>query len=192
MRRSVLILGLLVGLAAARAGDEAPALEYGGAFELIDHHGKTVTDRDFLGKYMLLYFGYTYCPDVCPTTLAVVAAALQRMGEQAEGIQPIFVSVDSKRDTPQQLAPYVRAFHPRLIGLTGDKNAIFKVARSYYVHYYAGEINGEYAVGHTDNLYLVGPDGKFITEIPGGQSPQSLAQTLSEHLRDGGRGAAGS
>lgn len=91
--------------------------QYGGPFTLIDHHGKTVTDRDFLGRYLMVFFGYTYCPDVCPTTMQVVGDALDMLGDEGRNIQPVFISVDPKRDTPKTLAEYVGHFHPRMIGL---------------------------------------------------------------------------
>jgi protein SCO1/2 len=161
---------------------ESAELELGGPFELIDHTGRRVTDQDYLGKYMLIYFGYTNCPDICPTSLVRMTGALNQMGERENAIQPIFISVDSKRDTPERMAPYVKAFHPRLVGLSGDSDAISVAARNYWVQYFAGMIEGEYVVGHTGYFYLVGPDGSFIEKIPDAISPEKLADKLLHYL----------
>ena len=176
------LIALLAMSSLCQAVSASGEVEYGGPFELLDHNGRTVTNRDFLGNYMLIYFGYTYCPDICPTSLARMVDALRQMGDRANAIQPIFVSVDSLRDTPERLALYVKAFDERLIGLTGDSDAISAAARAYWVQYFAGMLEGEYVVGHTGYLYLVGPDGDFIEKIPDSISPQELAAKLLNHL----------
>ena len=107
----------------------------GGPFTLTDQDGKKVSEKDFLGKYMLVFFGYTYCPDICPTELQVMTAALDSMGPEAEKIQPVFVSVDPERDTPEVLKSYVENFGPRLVGLTGTPEEIAAVAKAYRVYY---------------------------------------------------------
>ncbi|HTI83176.1 MAG TPA: SCO family protein, partial [Acetobacteraceae bacterium] len=137
----------------------------GGPFTLEDGTGKQVTDSDFRGKYMLVYFGYTFCPDVCPTTLNEVAEALDHLGAKANNLQPIFITVDPKRDTPAVVKQYTAAFSPRLIGLTGTPEQIANVAKAYRV-YYAEHRTGtgpnDYSMDHSSILYLMGPDGKFI------------------------------
>jgi cytochrome oxidase Cu insertion factor (SCO1/SenC/PrrC family) len=178
----IVVMGNMALPNLAQGTEEAAELEYGGPFELIDHNGQTVTDQDFLGDYMLIYFGYTYCPDICPTSLMRMTSAIRKMGENADVIQPIFVSVDSMRDTPERLAPYVKAFHKRLVGLSGDRDAITAAAQSYWVQYFAYKVEDEYVVGHTGYLYLVGPDGNFIERIPDSISPEDLAAKLQAYL----------
>ena len=107
----------------------------GGPFELIDHTGKPRTERDFRGKLMLVYFGFTYCPDICPTDLQAIGQTLDKLGAEADSVQPLFITVDPERDTAQHLAEYVPMFHPRLIGLTGSAEAIRKAADAYKVYY---------------------------------------------------------
>jgi protein SCO1/2 len=170
----------------AQGGEESTSIEYGGPFELIDQTGHAVTNRDFLGNYMLIYFGYTHCPDICPTSLMRMTGALRKMGERENAIAPIFISVDSLRDTPERMAPYVKAFHPRLIGLSGDAEAISAAARAYWVQYFAGTIEGEYVVGHTGYFYLVGPDGEFIEKIKDSISADALATKLLGYLDQAG------
>ena len=107
----------------------------GGPFELIDHAGRTRTERDFRGQLMLVYFGFTYCPDICPTDLQAIGLALDKLGKDGDSVQPLFITVDPERDTPEHLAEYVPMFHPRLIGLTGGAEAIRKAADAYKVYY---------------------------------------------------------
>jgi protein SCO1 len=153
----------------------------GGPFTLEDGSGKQVADRDFRGKYMLVYFGYTFCPDVCPTTLNEVADALDHLGSKAEQLQPIFITVDPKRDTPAVIRQYVAAFTPRLIGLTGSDEQIAKVAQEYRV-YYAEHRTGpgpnDYTMDHSSVLYLMGPDGRFIAPIRADEDGPQMAADL--------------
>ena len=158
----------------------------GGPFVLENGDGKPVTDRDFRGKFMLVYFGYTYCPDVCPTTLNEVANALDHLGASANRLQPIFITVDPERDTPAVMKQYTAAFTPRLLGLTGTPEQIAKVAQEYRV-YYAKHRTGpgpnDYSMDHSSILYLMGPDGKFIAPLradePGTQMATDLAKLMS-------------
>ena len=113
----------------------------GGPFELVSHKGQPVTDKDFRGKYMLVSFGYTYCPDVCPTELQVISAALDELGDKARDIQPIFITIDPERDTVAALAQYMQSFHPSYIGLTGSPEAIAKAAKAYRVYYAKSDPN---------------------------------------------------
>jgi len=155
----------------------------GGPFVLEDSNGKQVTDRAFLGEYMLVYFGYTYCPDVCPTTLNDVADALDRLGPEAAKLQPIFITVDPKRDTPAVMKQYTAAFTPRLIGLTGTPEQIADAAKEYRV-YYAEHRTGpgpdDYSMDHSSILYLMGPDGKFIAPIRADESGAQMATDLAK------------
>ena len=182
------IIGLVVALFILGTGafiwlsQGGSALLIGGPFELQDGDGKQVTDRDFRGKYMLVYFGYTFCPDVCPTTLNEVAEALDQLGARSTQLQPIFITVDPKRDTPPVVKQYVAAFTPRLIGLTGSDEQIAKVAQEYRV-YYAEHRTGpgpnDYSMDHSSVLYLMGPDGRFIAPIRADEDGAHMAADLS-------------
>ncbi|MBS0240888.1 MAG: SCO family protein [Proteobacteria bacterium] len=157
----------------------------GGHFELTDQTGKRVTEKDFRGKYMLILFGFTYCPDVCPSGLQVMSAALDRLGAKADQIQPIFISVDHERDTPQQMAEYVKSFSPRLIGLTGSAADIAQAAKAYRVYYkkVADEKStAGFTYDHSALIYLMGPDGKYLTHFTHTAGPDAIAQRLAKLL----------
>jgi protein SCO1/2 len=168
------VLGCGIGVAAAYMfdvfprGPEATATREGGPggpFTLTAHTGERMSDADFRGRYTLVFFGFTYCPDVCPTTLADMHAALDALGGDAAQVQPLFVSVDPKRDTPEQLAAYVAAFDDRIIGLTGTEAEIEAVARAYgvYYEYVPDETDPEfYLVNHTAAIYFMDREGRFI------------------------------
>lgn len=159
------------------------ALGIGGPFTLQDGNGKRVTDRDFRGKYMLIYFGYTFCPDVCPITLNAVAEAMDKLGPAAERIQPLFITVDPKRDTPSVVKQYAAAFGPGVKGLTGTADEIEKVAKAYRV-YYAEHRTGpgpdDYTMDHSSVLYLMGPDGGFVAPVRADQSGEEMAASLKK------------
>ncbi len=157
----------------------------GGPFALIDQDGATRTDQDFRGKYLLVFFGYTYCPDVCPTTLAVMKAALEMMGSRAERIVPIFITVDPKRDTPEKLKNYLSSFGPRFVGLTGDDKAIASVAKEYRVYYQIrpAEHGADYTVDHSGVVYLMDATGRFIANYALDNSPDMMAQDILKRLR---------
>ena len=154
----------------------------GGAFTLVNGQGQTVTDRTFRGKYMLVYFGYTHCPDVCPTTLSDVAAALRQLGPKAARIVPVFITVDPARDTPAVMARYTALFSARIVGLTGSAAQIAQVAGEYHV-YYAKHVTGpgpdDYSMDHSSVLYLMGPDGQFIAPIAAEGSVKELTASLA-------------
>jgi len=166
---------------------QSSGVSVGGPFTLINQDGKQVTDKDFLGGYMLVYFGYTYCPDVCPTSLSDMASALDMIDkEKAAKITPVFITIDPARDTPEHLAEYVKYFHPRLVGLTGTEEQVKAVAREYRVYYRKNEPeNGDpldYLVDHTSIIYLVGPDGKLVTHFSHGTEPKAMAERLGKLL----------
>ena len=152
----------------------------GGPFTLENGNGKTVTDRDFRGRYMLVYFGYTFCPDVCPTTLAAMAGALEKLGKTADRIAPVFITVDPSRDTPKVMHDYVAAFSPRIIGLTGTPEQITQVTREYrvYVASHRSREGGNYTVDHSSILYLMGPDGRFIAPLRTDTTADQMAGEL--------------
>ena len=155
----------------------------GGPFTLEDGNGKTVTDRDFRGKYMLVYFGYTFCPDVCPTTLNAVAEAMDKLGPAASRVRPVFITVDPKRDTAAVVKQYAAAFGPSITGLTGTPAEIAQVAKAYRV-YYAEHRTGtgpnDYSMDHSSILYLIGPDGAFIAPVRADQSGDEIAVNLKK------------
>jgi protein SCO1 len=159
------------------------AISVGGPFTLEDGGGKAVTDRDFRGKYMLVYFGYTFCPDVCPTTLNAVADAMDKLGPAASRIQPLFITVDPKRDTPAVVKQYAAAFGPNIEGLTGTADEIAQVAKGYRV-YYAEHRTGpgpdDYSMDHSSVLYLMGPDGRFLAPLRADQSGDEIAANLKK------------
>jgi cytochrome oxidase Cu insertion factor (SCO1/SenC/PrrC family) len=169
---------LIEGLLSGRA-------PVGGPFELIDQTGHRRTDADFRGKLVVLYFGYTYCPDVCPTELQSISLALGKLGAAAEGVQPLFITVDPERDTPARLADFVSSFHPRLIGLTGSLADIRKTAiayRTFFVKNSAAK-PGDYSVDHTGFVYLVGKDGRYLGFLPPGLAPDAIAEAIRAQLR---------
>jgi cytochrome oxidase Cu insertion factor (SCO1/SenC/PrrC family) len=153
----------------------------GGPFSLVDHNGKRVTEKDFAGKYMLVFFGYTYCPDVCPSTLQVMSAALDTLGSEADRITPVFVTIDPERDTVEVLKSYVANFHPRLVGLTGTPDEIAAMAKSWRVYYQkpkAEEGKKDYLMDHSTFLYLMGPDGKYVRHFEYGTDTNAFANSL--------------
>jgi len=156
----------------------------GGPFALVDHNGQRRTDADFRGKLLLIYFGFTLCSDVCPTELQAMASAVDALGSAAEAVQPLFITVDPEKDTPEQLKGYVALFHPKLIGLTGDPRSIKKVALAYKVYYAKNDqrrtLDAE--VDHTGFVFLVGPDGKYLGFAPPGTSGPRLAQIISRAI----------
>jgi protein SCO1/2 len=198
MRNPTALLPYLL-LAAALAGgllwreaDTIPAVGHnvssgsvavGGPFSLTDQDGDTKSLADFRGKYVLLYFGYTRCPDVCPTTLEVMADALAKLGMQSGRVVPVFVTIDPARDTPAILKLYVKSFGPRFIGLTGSASELAKVEHEYRVvavkHPLPG---GGYAMDHSSVLYLLGPDGKLAAFYDEAITPDTLAKDLRQRI----------
>jgi cytochrome oxidase Cu insertion factor (SCO1/SenC/PrrC family) len=156
----------------------------GGPFDLIDHDGRRRSDADFRGKLVLIYFGYTHCPDVCPTELQGLSLALDMLGTAGDAVQPIFITVDPARDTPTHLADYVTAFHPRLVALTGEDSAIRKVALAYKVYFARSGAarGGDYAVDHTGFIYLVGKDGRYLGFLPPGSTPEQIVEAVRAKL----------
>jgi protein SCO1/2 len=161
----------------------------GGPFELIDHSGRTRTEQDFRGRLMLVYFGFTYCPDVCPTDLQAIGLAMDKLGADSANVQPLFVTVDPERDTPAHLAEYVKLFHPRLIGLTGSAEAIRKAADAYKVYYARVDLNRDagYTVDHTAFIYLMDRDGNYLGFFPPGTSADRMVEIIRPHLHSATR-----
>jgi protein SCO1/2 len=184
------IIGLLVTVLLLAAGgylflsgSQPAALTVGGPFALVDGDGKPMSDQTWRGKYMLVYFGYTFCPDVCPTTLSNVADAMDKMGAKADRVQPLFITVDPKRDTPAVVKQYAAAFGPRVIGLTGSAEQIAAVAKAYRVYYAehrTGTGSDDYSMDHSSVLYLMGPDGRFIAPVRADQDGPQIAAALTK------------
>ncbi|HYN00432.1 MAG TPA: SCO family protein [Aestuariivirgaceae bacterium] len=149
----------------------------GGPFQLTAHTGARVSDKDLEGKYLLIFFGYTYCPDVCPTELQVISAALDQLGDKAKDIQPIFITIDPERDTPDALSKYMPNFHPRYLGLTGSPEEIDRVAKAYRVYYAkAKEVEeGDYLMDHSSIIYLMDKQGTFLKHFSYGTDAKALA-----------------
>ena len=169
--------------------EESPSLpgEIGGRFMLVDQDGQLFTDRDLLGKYQLIFFGYTSCPDVCPTSMVVVSQGLKRIGALAEKIQAYFVSVDPERDTPELLRTYTGYFDAGIMGLTGSPEMIERVARAYKVRYEKvmddDQDSDFYVMDHSASIFLMSPEGRFVTKFPFGTDSIHLAEKLQEYVR---------
>ncbi|MEJ2516529.1 MAG: SCO family protein [Methyloceanibacter sp.] len=188
------LLGSLIGVGALMLNQESPNKNrvitsgqalIGGPFELVGKDGKTVTDKDFRGRYMLVFFGFTHCPDICPAELQVMSAALDDLGDKADQVVPVFITVDPERDTPELVTAYVENFGPNFVGLTGSLEAVDKAAKAYRVTYQKFQEEGagdNYSVDHSALVYLMGPDGKFVTHFPYGTSPEKMADTLRRYL----------
>lgn len=161
----------------------------GGAFSLTNHKGQTVSDRDFRGRHLLVFFGYTYCPDICPTNLTNISDALDLLGDKAKNVQPIFVTVDPQRDTPEQLNMYVEHFHSSLVGLTGTAAQIKSISRAYKIYSAKAAQNLEdpelYLMDHTSLTYLMGPDGTYRTFIRHGATPEAIATKIKGYIVEG-------
>ena len=151
----------------------------GGPFALTSADGRTVTDQSYRGQWQLIYFGYTSCPDPCPTALNNMGVALDRLGPDAASLQPIFITVDPKRDTREALAEYLKSFDPHIVALTGTADQIAAVVKEYRVYVSAhSESGSDYTVDHSSLYYLINPDGKFVNVLPGDLSGDDMADRL--------------
>jgi protein SCO1/2 len=166
------------------SGGELSAAGIGGPFALIDQTGKPVTDRDFLGRYMLVYFGYANCPGICPTALKAMADALNELGDDGAQVAPILITVDPEHDKPETLAPSVAKIHPRLTGLTGTREQLSAVAAAYGVTSKPAGTSrdGIEMFSHGSLVYLMGPDGKLLTIFPPVIDGPGMAAAIREYL----------
>ncbi|MDO7841393.1 SCO family protein [Sphingomonas immobilis] len=189
---AALLIALLPLACSPGAPPERPPLEgatIGGPFALTDQNGRAVTDASFAGKYRVMYFGYTFCPDVCPIDMQVLGAGLRQFEakDPARGakVVPVFITVDPARDTPAVLKEYVKAFHPRMVGLTGSAAAVDKAASAYKVIYRKGETTpgGGYLVEHSRIAYLMDPAGKPLALLPVDENPDAVARELARWTR---------
>ena len=163
------------------------AADIGGPFALVDHHGDRVTHESYSGKYLLIFFGYTYCPDVCPTELLVFGQTLDALGDKAERIQALFITVDPERDTVETLAEYVANFHPDLVGLTGTVAEVKDAAKAFRVFFRKSpgeEGDANYLVDHTSIVYFMDPSGEFVRHFVFGQGAETVAAAIEEILNE--------
>jgi len=179
-----LIVGLLlVFWAMGGVSKVAQPAAIGGPFQLTDQHGKAVTDKNLKGKPTLIFFGYTHCPDVCPTSLFEISEVLRAMGKDADKVNAVFISVDPERDTPATMKDYLSSFDPHLEGLSGDPDAIANVVKSYRV--YAKKVptkDGDYTMDHTALIYLMDRDGRFVSPFNLKRTPEEAAADLKRYL----------
>ncbi|MBT3347702.1 MAG: SCO family protein [Thiotrichales bacterium] len=158
----------------------------GGNFMLQDHNRRFFTDKDMVGKFQLIYFGYTFCPDVCPTSLITISSALNSIGDLATEIRPYFITVDPSRDTPEVLKEYVAYFYPSMIGLTGTQEMTDRVATIYNIKYEKVEDPSrdadQYIIDHSSGVFLMSPEGQFITKFAHGIAPKKMAAELRYYL----------
>lgn len=157
----------------------------GGPFSLTDQTGKRVTEKDFQGRYMLVFFGYTHCPDICPSALQVISAALEKLGDKAKDVVPVFITLDPARDTPEKLGEYLKSFDPRFVGLTGGKDEVSAAAKAYRVFYQVvpdDKSAGEYSIDHAAIIYLMGKNGEYVTHVPHTTNVDQVVSTLEKAL----------
>jgi protein SCO1/2 len=184
----LLLVAALIGGVLWHESEKVPGLgrvvstgqaDVGGPFQLTDQHGKPVSDQAFRGRYMLIYFGYSFCPDVCPTTLAVMAQALEKLGDKSRQVVPVFITIDPERDTPKVLDDYMKSFGPTFVGLTGSPDRIKTVEKKYRVYAVKKPLEGgNYGMDHSSVIYLMGPDGKMVSFYDEAVSPDDLAKDL--------------
>jgi protein SCO1 len=179
-----LVLGLLIVFwAMGGVSKVAQPAAIGGPFQLTDQNGKAVTDKDLKGKPTLIFFGYTHCPDVCPTSLFEISEVLRAMGKDADKVNAVFISVDPERDTQAAMKDYLSSFDPHLEGLSGDPDAIANVIKSYRV--YAKKVptkDGDYTMDHTALIYLMDRDGRFVSPFNLKRTPEEAAVELKRYL----------
>lgn len=174
----------------ANAGLTVAPASIGGPFTLTAHDGRVVSDADFAGKYRLIFFGYTFCPDICPTELQTIAQAMDLMGAAAADVQPLFITIDPARDTAPVLAGYVKLFHPAILGLTGTEAQIAAVAKAYRVYFARSQTaatGDTYLMDHSTFSYLMGPDGRFVTVFAKGTTAEQMVAAINAHRQSQSR-----
>ncbi len=179
-----LVLAVLAGVALMprHAPGEDAVVTIGGPFHLIDGKGHAVSDTDYRGKFMLIYFGYTHCPDACPTTLSDLASAIDKLpAADRAHLVPLFITVDPERDTPDMIGDYAQAFGPAMIGLSGSAAEIARAEAEYHVYAKKHPLkNGDYAMDHSSIVYVMGPDGSYRGILPDNAKPLLMAQMLKD------------
>lgn len=180
-RSGWLLLAVLLGapwMAPAQTALERP-------FALVDTNGRMISDKDLRGRWLLVFFGYTSCPDICPTTLGSIATVLDRLGSAAKRVQPVFITVDPARDTPEALRAYLAPFDQRIIALTGNDEQIGRTAAIFGARYFK-ELRSnrkEYTIAHSALVYVIGPEGGIVTQFSNANDPDDMARTLSALIR---------
>jgi protein SCO1 len=191
---SLISVWVLGGFGGSSGDLQASTDTIGGAFQLTGADRQRVSDRDFRGKWLIVYFGYTHCPDICPTTLAEVSQILGLLGDDAARIQPLFITIDPERDTPQIVGEYVKQFDDRIIGLAGTAEEVAAAAKAYRVFYAKdeGADANNYFMRHTAFIYVMGPDGRYVTLLSPleGQTPDIMAKRLRELISPSSRSRA--
>jgi protein SCO1 len=186
----VLFLAIATMLGCLRSGDaEAGQAGFivGGPFTLVDHTGATVTNETYRGKWLVMFFGFTHCPDICPAELQVMSESLEALGPKADLVVPIFITLDPQRDTPEIVGDYVKNFGPRFVGLTGSPEAIADAAKAYRIPFSkfvpdGQEDNQNYSIDHAAIAYLMGPDGKYLEHFAYGTPATKMTETLRRYL----------
>src|ERR1700724_4063489 len=155
----------------------------GGPFRLVDQNGNTITDADLKGKWSLVYFGYTHCPDACPTALNDISIALEDLGTQRDAVRPVFITVDPERDTPEALKAYVTSFDAPILALTGTADQIANAAKGYRVYYAKHpEAGGDYSMDHSSVIYVMDPEGRFTASFTHESAPEQLSERLKQQI----------
>jgi protein SCO1/2 len=195
MRAFAAAMTVVLALALVGCGQKGPSFEasditgstFGRDFALSDPAGAPRTLADYRGKAVVVFFGYTQCPDVCPTTLAALAEAMKKLGAEADRVQVVFITVDPERDTPELLAKYVPSFDPRFVGLHGDADATARTAREFKVIYQKqpGVAPGSYSMDHSAGAYIFDPQGRLRLYVGHSQTPEVFAHDLHELLKAG-------
>ena len=176
----VLVVVLVSGRSPVPSAGASPI---GGPFSLTDQNGRTVTDQDLRGRPFLVFFGFTHCPDVCPTALFEISEVLGKLGPDAQKVSALFVTIDPERDTPTQMKDYLSSFNPRLVGLTGDPAAIATVAKEYLVYVKKVPLDhGDYTMDHTALVYLMDKDGRFVAPFNLKRSAEDAAADLRRYM----------
>ena len=193
MRRRPFLIGISALALSAAAGGYLfwqnerllQTASVGGPFSLIDGDGRRVTEADFKGKWLMIFFGYTFCPDACPTTLGAMADTMDRMGAQAEQIQPIFITIDPERDTPQVMKAYVGNFGPKIVGLTGTSSDIAQVAQAFRVYYKKAGDGPNYMMDHSTAILVMNPQFQFAGIVAGDAKPAQMVERLNQLISEG-------
>jgi protein SCO1/2 len=177
-----LLCGSIVNAASVERGTNSAG--FGGPFTLTASDGSTKTDESFRGRWMLIYFGYTHCPNICPMTLSAISRALDTLGSRGANVQPVYITIDPERDTPEQMGEYTRAFDPRIVGLTGTPQAIALVAKEYRVFYQKlpGRTRDDYSMMHSSYIYVMDPNGQYVTLITQSEDAAAIAERMREVL----------
>ena len=159
----------------------------GGPFKLVNHKGKTVTEAGYSGQYLLVFFGYTYCPDVCPTELQVIGGAMDLLGDAGAKVRPLMVTIDPERDTVAAMADYMSNFHPSITGLTGSPEQVKATAKAYRVYFVKNppDDEGDYFMDHSSFVYLMGPDGKYLHHFSPMTKPEDMAAKVRAVISGG-------